>query len=193
MLSYLTAFIFYTLAMVGILLIAFVVYKKFNLPLKQDNRGLITIVDSCPIGAKKTLLVVKIGNEKFLIASGLEHTTFLAKLDSNINQFNNEMDYQPQEEEVPKNIQKQVKKDEENDVYDFLYNQSKKLENQKLDLNTEKFEAQKTFENNQNQIKNLYSSNINSQINSTIDSRRKLMQELLDEIHQRKNKSGSKF
>ncbi len=192
MLSYLTAFIFYTLAMVGILLIAFVVYKKFNLPLKQDNRGLITIVDSCPIGAKKTLLVVKIGNEKFLIASGLEHTTFLAKLDSNINQFDDEISYQPQEE-IAKNIQKQVKKDEESDVYDFLYNQSKKLENQKLDLNTEKFEAQKTFENNQNQIKNLYSSDINSQINSTIDSRRKLMQELLDEIHQRKNKSGSKF
>ena len=192
MLSYLTAFIFYTLAMVGILLIAFVVYKKFNLPLKQDNKGLITIVDSCPIGAKKTLLVVKIGNEKFLIASGLEHTTFLAKLDTNINQFDNEISYQAQEE-IPKNIQKQVKKDEENDIYDFLYNQSKKLENQKLDLNTEKFEAQKTFENNQNQIKNIYSSDIDSKINATIDSRRKLMQELLDEIHQRKNKSGSKF
>ncbi len=81
MLSYLASFIFYTLGMIGILLIGFVVYKKMSPIEKGNNKGVIKILDSLPIGNKKVLLVVKIKNEKFLIASGLEHTTFLSKLD----------------------------------------------------------------------------------------------------------------
>ena len=82
MMTYVTAFIFYTMAMIGVLLIGFVVYKKTILPNKSESRGLIKIIDSAPIGNKKTLLVVKIKDEKFLIASGAEHTTFLSKLES---------------------------------------------------------------------------------------------------------------
>lgn len=81
MVTYVTAFIFYTLAMIGILLIGFVVYKKTFQVDKGENKGTIKILDSLPIGNKKTLLVVKVKNEKFLIASGLEHTTFLSKLE----------------------------------------------------------------------------------------------------------------
>ncbi len=81
MMTYVTAFIFYTLAMIGILLIGFVVYKKTFMTEKGENKGYIKVIDSLPIGNKKLLLVVKIKNEKFLIASGLEHTTFLSKLE----------------------------------------------------------------------------------------------------------------
>ena len=81
MMTYVTAFIFYTLAMIGILLIGFVVYKKTFMTEKGENKGYIKVIDSLPIGNKKMLLVVKIKNEKFLIASGLEHTTFLSKLE----------------------------------------------------------------------------------------------------------------
>ena len=77
MMTYVTAFIFYTMAMIGVLLVGFVVYKKTILPNKGDNKGLIKVIDSIPIGNKKTLLVVKIKNERFLIASGVENTTFL--------------------------------------------------------------------------------------------------------------------
>lgn len=80
MMTYITAFIFYTLAMVGILLVGFIIYKKTFIMNKSENKGMIKILDSYPIGPKKTLLVVKIRNEKFLIASGAEHTTFLSKL-----------------------------------------------------------------------------------------------------------------
>ncbi len=80
MMTYITAFIFYTLAMIGILLVGFIVYKKTFVMNKSENKGMIKILDSCPIGPKKTLMVVKIKNEKFLIASGAEHTTFLSKL-----------------------------------------------------------------------------------------------------------------
>lgn len=83
MITYLSAFIFYTLAMVGILFVAFIIYKKTMIPTKIDSRSMIKILDSTPIGAKKNLLVVKIKNERFLIASGAEHTTFLAKLENN--------------------------------------------------------------------------------------------------------------
>jgi len=80
MMTYITAFIFYTLAMIGILLVGFVIYKKTFVINKGENKGMIKILDSYPIGPKKTLLVVRIKNEKFLIASGAEHTTFLSKL-----------------------------------------------------------------------------------------------------------------
>lgn len=94
MITYLTAFIFYTLAMVGILLIGFIVYKKIGPLNKNENKGMIKILDSMPIGPKKVLLVVKIKNEKFLIASGLEHTTFLSKLNDENSQNKNQKTYQ---------------------------------------------------------------------------------------------------
>ena len=83
MITYITAFIFYTLAMVGILLVGFVVYKKTFVMNKSESKGLIKIIDSHMIAPKKTLLIVKIKNEKFLIASDSDRTTFLAKLSDN--------------------------------------------------------------------------------------------------------------
>ena len=63
MITYVTAFIFYTLAMIGILLIAFVVYKKTFMPAnKGESKGVIKIIDSLPIGNKKMLHIVKINN-----------------------------------------------------------------------------------------------------------------------------------
>ena len=87
MMTYVTAFIFYTLAMIGILLVGFIVYKKTFMSEKGENKGYIKVIDSLPIGNKKMLLVVKIKNEKFLIASGLEHTTFLSKLEDDNTQM----------------------------------------------------------------------------------------------------------
>lgn len=84
MFTYIAAFIFYTLAMIGILMIGFIVYKKIGInSLTNNNKGLIKILDTYPIGAKKSLMVIKIKDECFLIASGVEHTTFLAKLGEN--------------------------------------------------------------------------------------------------------------
>ena len=106
MATYITAFIFYTLAMVGILLVGYVVYKKVITTTKGENRGMIQILDSMPIAPKKTLLVVQIKDERFLIASGAEHTTFLSKL----------ADVEPSSKNIPKaveDIQKKVLNQEE--------------------------------------------------------------------------------
>lgn len=82
MMTYVSAFIFYTLAMIGVLLVGFIVYKKTFNQNPSSSKGMIKIIDSAPIGNKKMLHIVKIKNESFLIASGLEHTTFLAKLEN---------------------------------------------------------------------------------------------------------------
>ena len=79
MLTYIAAFIFYTLAMIGIMLTGFVVYKKMIAP-KQIAKGMIKVLDTTSISPKKSLMVVKVKNEKFLIALDAERTTFLSKL-----------------------------------------------------------------------------------------------------------------
>ena len=80
MLTYIAAFIFYTMAMVGVLLLGFVIYKKTIMPQSKENKGMIKVLDKVNISAKKSLMVVKVRNEKFLIALDCEHTTFLSKL-----------------------------------------------------------------------------------------------------------------
>ena len=79
MLTYITAFIFYTLAMIGVMLMGFVIYKKMIMP-KQEVKGMIKVLDKTSITPKKSLMVVKVKNEKFLIALDAERTTFLSKL-----------------------------------------------------------------------------------------------------------------
>lgn len=112
MITYITAFIFYTLAMIGILLIGFVIYKNTMMVKRSETRGSIKILDSLPVGNKKTLLIVKIKNEKFLIASGLEHTTFLAKLNDDNQKTTNQ---NPQKEEViSRNELKKILNEENN-------------------------------------------------------------------------------
>lgn len=81
MLTYIAAFIFYTMAMVGILLIGFVIYKKTFTQNNSEHKGTMKVLDSISIAPKKMLLVVKVKNEKFLIATDADRTTFLAKLE----------------------------------------------------------------------------------------------------------------
>ena len=82
MLQYIMAFSLYTLAMIGIFFVAFVVYKKtmnFNNP-KLENG--IRVEDILRLSQRKSLYVINVQGERFLIASDFENTTFLAKLAS---------------------------------------------------------------------------------------------------------------
>ncbi len=97
MLQYLIAFSLYTLAMVGIFFIAFVVYKKtmnFNNP-KFDNG--IKIEDMLRLSQRKSLYIINVQGERFLIASDFDNTTFLSKL-------------------APKSIQKNESSSKENNI-----------------------------------------------------------------------------
>lgn len=84
MFGYLAGFCVYTFAMIGIILVGFVVAKKCmygNTSAKSKDKFL-EVENSLVIEPKKTIYVLKAGNEKFLIASDMERTSFLTKLDS---------------------------------------------------------------------------------------------------------------
>ena len=79
-LKYMTAFIVYTLAMIGVIVIAFVVWKNSVIMASNKKRSLMSIEESLNLAPRKTLYVIKIANERFLIASDADKTVFLAKL-----------------------------------------------------------------------------------------------------------------
>lgn len=149
MISHLIAFIFYTAAMIGVLFSAFLIYKKMNVNSSNVNRGLIKVLDSCMISPKKTLLIVKVNNEKFLIASGIEHTTFLAKLENA-----NEISKIKEPAKVQNNIQNKVQNNISNEIIKELTNNSAK--NTAMDvLRKKEAEIQKLKESYAESFKNL--------------------------------------
>jgi len=80
MIQHIIAFSLYTLAMIGIFFIAFVVYKK-----TMDSNGSklnesMKIENMLRLSQRKSLYIVNVQGERFLIASDPENTTFLAKL-----------------------------------------------------------------------------------------------------------------
>lgn len=80
MLHYIISFSLYTLAMAGIFFIAFIVYRKstdFKNP--KFNNG-IKIEDMLRISQRKTLYIINVEGNRFLIASDFENTTLLANL-----------------------------------------------------------------------------------------------------------------
>ena len=185
MMTYVTAFIFYTLAMIGILLIGFVVYKKVFENAKGENNGLIKILDSSPIGHKKMLLVVQVRNERFLIASGVEHTTFLSKLSD--------------EGFAQKVVKKEIKKEES--IKDFSSEIRKEPEfqaqlKQKQELNELNLQKAKALEL-QKRFSELYEKDSpKQQVLPAVTDRKKAIKQLLESLNFEDNvnsKSGSRF
>ena len=77
----LSNFIVYFMAMIGIIVLALYVYKKFSVSaftIKKNNS--LHIEDTLSLSPRKTLYVIKNGNERFLIAADLERTTLISKL-----------------------------------------------------------------------------------------------------------------
>ena len=82
MLQHIIAFSLYTLAMIGIFFIAFVVYKKTIESNGSKFGEGIKIENMLRLSQRKSLYIVNVQGERFLIASDPENTTFLAKLAS---------------------------------------------------------------------------------------------------------------
>ena len=80
--GYLSNFIVYFMAMIGIIILALYVYKKFsisNFTVKRNNS--LHIEDTLSLSPRKTLYVIRNGAERFLIAADLERTTLISKLE----------------------------------------------------------------------------------------------------------------
>ena len=80
MVKNLLIFSVYTLAMIGVIVIAFVVWRNTVAGANLGKKGTIKVEESLSLNARKTLYVIKIKDERFLIAADVDKTTFLAKL-----------------------------------------------------------------------------------------------------------------
>lgn len=81
--AYLSNFIVYFLAMIGLIILALYVYKHFNVGgLSNKHSNLLSIEDSLSLSPRKTLFVVREGSERFLIAADMERTTLISKLEN---------------------------------------------------------------------------------------------------------------
>ena len=81
--GYLVNFTVYTMAMLGLISFAVFVFKKFTDGTMRSNKSkFLEVEDSMSLSPRKTLHVVRAGNERFLIASDIDRTTLISKLDA---------------------------------------------------------------------------------------------------------------
>ena len=89
MTGYITGFLVYTLAMIGVIFIAFIIAKKSLSFTSNKNKSNFLKVENClNLEPRKNLYVVKAGREKFLIASSGEGCQLISKLgDTKFSEF----------------------------------------------------------------------------------------------------------
>lgn len=84
MTKFIIGFSVYTFAMIGVIIVAFLVWRNVTMGAGSKN-GTIKIEESLNLNSRKTLYVIRIQNERFLIAADVDKTTFLAKLNDGEN------------------------------------------------------------------------------------------------------------
>ncbi len=80
--GYLANFMVYTLAMIGVISIALLIFKNsasFGGGCKSKH---LKVLDTLTIAPRKTLYVISTGREKFLIAGDVGKTALISKLES---------------------------------------------------------------------------------------------------------------
>ena len=78
--GYMTNFIVYILAMVGVIVLAVLLYKTTTSSTIKGGTKYLKVHDTLALGPRKTLYIVSAGEEKFLIAGDLDRTTLISKL-----------------------------------------------------------------------------------------------------------------
>ena len=79
--GYITNFIVYTLAMVGVIVVALLVFKNATSIGTGKASKYLRIIDSISLGQRKNLYIVSTGNEQFLIAGDVNNTNLISKLE----------------------------------------------------------------------------------------------------------------
>ena len=93
--GYITNFIVYTLAMVGVIVVALLVCKNATSFGGSKTSKFLKIIDSISIGQRKNLFIVSTGKEQFLVAGDVNTTCLISKIEpvSNNDSFSNILDY----------------------------------------------------------------------------------------------------
>lgn len=79
--GYITNFIVYTLAMVGVIVVALLVFKNATSIGCGKTSKFLKIIDSISLGQRKNLYIVSTGKEQFLIAGDVNNTCLISKLE----------------------------------------------------------------------------------------------------------------
>lgn len=74
-------FSIYTLAMIGIIFVALFVFKTATNRSFSKKSDYLSIEESMNLSTRKTIYVIKAGEQKFLVASDVDRTSLIAKLD----------------------------------------------------------------------------------------------------------------
>ena len=86
MTHYIISFIVYTFAMSGLIALALFVYKKVtNISSAGRKTKMLSVEEVLNINPRKALMIVRAGEERFLIASDVDKTTLISKLDDDQN------------------------------------------------------------------------------------------------------------
>lgn len=80
--GYITNFIVYTLAMVGVIVVALIVFKNATTIGGSKSSKYLKIIDSISLGQRKNLFIVSTGKEQFLIAGDVNNTCLISKIDN---------------------------------------------------------------------------------------------------------------
>ena len=80
--GYIGNFIVYTLAMVGVIVVALLVFKNATSGGAIGKKSkYLQLIDTMSLGQRKMLYIVSTGKEKFLIAGDVDKTTLISRLD----------------------------------------------------------------------------------------------------------------
>lgn len=81
--GYLGNFIVYTLAMVGVIVVALLVFKNATSGGGIGKKSkYLKLIDTMPLGQRKNLCIVSTGKEQFLLAADADKTTLISKLEN---------------------------------------------------------------------------------------------------------------
>ena len=79
--GYLANFMVYTLAMVGVIVVALLIFKNATSGgITGGKSKYLKIIDTLNLAPRKTLYIVSTGREKFLIAGDVDKTSLISKL-----------------------------------------------------------------------------------------------------------------
>ncbi|HNW26164.1 MAG TPA: flagellar biosynthetic protein FliO [Candidatus Gastranaerophilaceae bacterium] len=82
MTGYLVNFSIYTMAMIGVIFIALFVFKFVSGTGSFSKKsGFLNIEDSLNLSARKTLFVIRAGEQRFLVASDIDRTALISPLE----------------------------------------------------------------------------------------------------------------
>ena len=80
--GYLANFMVYTLAMIGVIFVALLVFKNATGVSHKNSSKVLKVHDTLSLGPRKTLYIVSAGDEKFLIAGDVDKTSLISKLNT---------------------------------------------------------------------------------------------------------------